>query len=245
MKRINLPLVFDSFFAALCAFLLFYTAVRFYTKNSLTGLIFGICAFLLFGALAFLYIRKKQNKKLLLARDEKDRKLLELHLSLLPDKDVAAMFVNIIDDGAVQGKHIETDKEIFFFIFCLKQLSPDDIAGVIKFSTGKDKVVYCNEISAEAKELADNFAIKYKTSDKIYLELKDKDALPQKFIFNGGKRPGALKKIKARFNKKLTAPLFWSGLCLLAFSFFTFFPIYYIVTGGILLVLSAVCLVFG
>lgn len=245
MKRINLPLVFDSFFTAVCAFLLFYTAVRFYTKSAVWGLVFGICAFLLFGALAFLYIRKKQNKKLLLTRDEKDRKLLELHLSLLPDKDVAELFLNVLDGGSIQGKQVATDKSVYFFIFSLKQLSPDDIAGVIKFSTDKDKVVYCNSISAEAKELADNFAITYKTGDKIYLELKDKGALPEKFIFDGGKRPNAFKRIKARFNKKLTAPLFWSGLCLLAFSFFTFFPLYYIISGGLLLVLSAICLVFG
>ena len=85
MKRINLPLLLDTLFAALCTFLLFFTALRYYTKNAYIGLIFGICGGLLFGALAFLYISGKQNKSLLLSRDEKNKKLLSLHLSLSSD----------------------------------------------------------------------------------------------------------------------------------------------------------------
>lgn len=245
MRRINLPLIFDSFFAALCAFLLFFTAMRYYTESAAWGLAFGICAFFLFGALAFLYIRKKQNKKLILARDEKNKTLLELHLSLLPDKDVTPLLLQLIGGGEVEGKNIVTENEVYFFDFCLKQLSPDDIAGVIKFPTQKNKIIFCNGISAEAKELAENFAIEYRTSDRLYFEMKNKGLLPQKFVFDGPKRQGILKRIRARFNRKLTAQLFWSGLCLLVFSFFTFFPLYYIVSGGVLITLSAVCLVFG
>lgn len=54
MKRINLPLAADTVFAGACAFLLFFTALRYYTKNIAIALIFGIAACILFGALAFL-----------------------------------------------------------------------------------------------------------------------------------------------------------------------------------------------
>ncbi len=64
MRRINLPLILDTLFAALCAFLLFFTAMRYYTKSAAIALGFAICACILFGALSFLYISKKQNKKL-------------------------------------------------------------------------------------------------------------------------------------------------------------------------------------
>ena len=67
MKRLNLPLVLDTLFAGACAFLLFFTSLRYYTKSAVIGLIFGVCAALLFGALAFLYISGKQNKSLLIA----------------------------------------------------------------------------------------------------------------------------------------------------------------------------------
>ena len=92
MKRLNLPLILDTFFAAACAFFLFFTAIRFYTKSAVLGLIFGICAALLFGALGFLYISNKQNKSLLLSRDEKNKKLLSLHLSLSSDEYILGLF---------------------------------------------------------------------------------------------------------------------------------------------------------
>ncbi len=79
MKRINLPLILDTAFTAVASFLLFFTIIRFYTKSAVIGLIFGIAAFALFGALAFLYISRKQNKSLLISRDEKHKKLLALH----------------------------------------------------------------------------------------------------------------------------------------------------------------------
>ena len=65
MRRINLPLILDTLFAALCAFLLFFTSIRYYTKNAFVALGFAIVACLLFGSLSFLYISKKQNKHFL------------------------------------------------------------------------------------------------------------------------------------------------------------------------------------
>ena len=44
--------------------------------------------------------------------------------------------------------------------------------------------------------------------------------------------------IAPRISRKLCAPLFWSGLALLGLSYFTFFPIYYIVSGGIMLIFA-------
>lgn len=245
MKRINLPLIFDSFFAAVCAFLLVFTSVRYAFKNAALALVCGIAASLAAGALSFLYIRKKQNKRLLLSRDEKRKELLELHLSLLPNGEATKLLLPLVENGAQDGSSIVTENKIYFCNFCLKPLSADDIAAVIKFSTDKGKAVLCNKMSPEAMELADHFMIEYVTCEKIYFELKERDLLPQKYIFDGTKKRNAFKTIKARFNRKLTAPLFWSGLGLTAFSFFTFYPLYYIVSGGILLLLSAICLVFG
>ena len=91
MRKINLPLILDSAFTAVCAFLIFFTAIRYYTKNVYIALGFAISAFLLFGSLSFLYISRKQDKKLLISRDEKQKKLLSLHLSLSSDEYIAEL----------------------------------------------------------------------------------------------------------------------------------------------------------
>lgn len=244
MRKINLPLILDTVFTALCAFLLFFTAMRFYTKNAALALVFGLLAGGLFGALGFVYISKKQNKKLLLSKDEKEKKLLALHLSLSSDAYVLKLFESCLDGKSENGK-IETDEEVCFFNFKMQPLSEDDIAKAIKFSSEKKKKIFCCKIAPEALLLAENFLIEIMLLDDVYKLLKEKNLLPEKFVYEGPKKISVLKKIKAKFSRKLCAPLFWSGLGLLALSYFTFFPIYYIVSGGILLILSAVALVIN
>ena len=249
MRRINLPLILDTLFAALCAFLLFFTAMRYYTKSAAIALGFAICAFILFGALSFLYISKKQNKKLLLSRDEKNKKLLSLHLSLSSDEYICNLFEKCLSGensaAEIKGGKIFTQDCTYFFNFKMQALSEDDVAKVIKFSDENKKVIFCSKISPEAAVLCENFLIEIRNIDSVYKLLKDNDLLPEKYVYEGAKKISVFKKIKSRFNRRLSAPLFWSGAGLLFLSYFTFFPVYYIISGGIMLILSAVALVFN
>lgn len=246
MKRLNLPLVFDTLFAAVCAFLLFFTAIRFYTKSAAAGLVFGISAFLLCGTLSYLYISRKQNKKLLLSRDEKNKKLLALHLSLSSDGSLAALFLPCFGKEAeARANRITCGGAAHYLVFKMQPLTEDDVALVIKDGFDGDKTLYCTGLLPEACALAESFAIKYVRIDEVYALLKEKRLLPEKYVYEGRQKIKLSKKIRARFTKKLCAPLFWSGAALLALSYFTFFPLYYIISGGVMLFLSAAALIFG
>lgn len=247
MRKINLPLILDTLFAALCAFLIFFTAIRFYTRNVYIAMAFAVSACFLFGTLSFLYISKKQNKRLLISRDEKQKKLLSLHLSLSSDDYICDLFEKCFKDGETQieiknGKIFMGDN-VYFFDFKMQPLSEDDIARVIKYKSDLKKILFCSRISNEAAALAENFLISIRGIDDVYKLLNDRGALPDKYIYEGAKKISVWKKIKARFSRKISAPLFWSGAGLLALSYFTFFPIYYIVSGGLMLILSAAALV--
>lgn len=244
MKRLNLPLILDTVFAGVCAFLLFFTAVRFYTKSAVIGLVFGIAATLLFGALAYVYISRKQNKKLLLSRDEKNKKLLSLHLSLSSDTYIKNLFKSLFGEGAkISGQKVVFGETANFFNFKMQPLSEDDVAKVIKHKFDGKKRIYCAKISPEAAALASNFLIEIIGIDGVYSALKENELLPEKYVYEGAQKIKFFQRIKARFNRRLAAPLFWSGAGLLLLSYFTFFPIYYIVSGSIMLILSAVSLV--
>ena len=118
MKRLNLPLILDTLFAGICAFLLFFTVIRFYTKNAVVGLVFGLSACVLFGALGFLYISNSQDKKLLLSRDEKQKKLLALHLSLSSDEYIKNLLKKCLgEDSKIRGKRIICGEQTYFFDF--------------------------------------------------------------------------------------------------------------------------------
>lgn len=249
MRRINLPLILDTAFAALCAFLLFFTAIRYYTRNVYIALAFAIAACLLFGCLSYVYISRKQNRKLLIARDEKQKKLLSLHLSLSSDEYVCELFSKAVAGeeipAEIRGGKVFCGDKVYFFNFNMHPINEDDVAKVIKYKCEENKVIYCCKSSPEATALAENFLIDIKQIDYIFPLLKEKELLPEKYVYEGAKKISVWKRIKTRFSRKICAPLFWSGAALLALSYFTFFPIYYIVSGGIMLVLSAVALVIN
>lgn len=243
MKRLNLPLVLDTVFAGICAFLLFFTSVRFYTKSVALALVFGICALFLFGALAYVYISRKQNKNLLLSRDEKNKNLLALHLSLSSDGYVKRLFKSLLGgDAKISGQKIISGDTANFFCFKMEPLSEDDVAKVIKHGFKGKKRIYCTKCSAAAAALASDFLIEITGIDGVYSALKEKNLLPEKYVYGGAEKISFVKRIKSRFNRRLCAPLFWSGAGLLALSYFTFYPIYYIVSGSLMLILSAVAL---
>lgn len=226
--------------------MLFFTAVRFYTRNVWIALFFGISALLLFGALAFLYISRKQDKKLLLSRDERNKKLLSLHLSLSSDGYLKRLFCDLLGEGAkISGKKVVKEDTAYFLRFGMQPITEDDVAQVIKYKFGGKKKIFCSKISAEAAALAEAFSIGLTGIDEVYSSLKEKGLLPEKYVYEGPQKTGVFKKIKSRFNKRLAAPLFWSGAALLMLSYFTFYPVYYIISGGILLILSAVALVIN
>lgn len=238
-----MPLVLDTAFAAVASFLLFFTAIRFYTRSAVIGLIFGIIAFALFGALAYLYISRKQHKSLLISRDEKHKKLLSLHLSLSTDYYVTNLMKKALGEEAkIRGKRVICGGKEYYFYFKMQPLSEDEVAQVIKRKTENEKNIFCTRTSVEAVMLAENFNIKITCIDEIYALLKSKELLPEKYVYEGAQKASFFKKIKARFSRKICAPLFWSGTALLGLSYFTFFPVYYIVSGGIMLVLAAVAL---
>lgn len=245
MKRINLPLILDTFFAAVCAFLLFFTSIRYYTKNAFIGLGFGVAAGVLFGVLCYLYISKKQNKKLLLSRDEKNKKLLSLHLSLSSDNYICELFSKLYEASEIQNGKIFTKDCVYFPEFKMQPLNEDDVARIIKFKNDAKKIIICCSQSCEAAALAENFLIEIIDINGIYPALKDNGLLPEKYVYEGAKKISVFKKIKTRFSRRLCAPLFWSGAALLLLSYFTFFPIYYIISGSVMLILSAVALVFN
>ena len=88
-----------------------------------------------------------------------------------------------------------------------------------------------------------SLSIKLTGIDEVFALLKENNMLPEKYVYEEAKKEKFFKRVKSRFSKKICAPLFWSGPALLALSYFTFFPIYYIISGGIMLILSAVSLV--
>ena len=245
MKKLNFALISDVLFFALCAFLISFTAVRFYVKSALTALVCAVGTAVITGIIAFFILYGKRKKRLLNSINEGEKKSLSLHLSVSGKNEVKNLLKNALDGGYIEGNRLFDGENEYYLQFTLSPLSPDDIAEVIQAESEKNKCVVCCDVSPSALSFADDFSITVRTVGWVYNLLKDKGLLPEKYALGKVKKPTFFTRVKKRFNRRLCPSLFFCGLTLLAFSFFTTFPVYYVVFGGILMVLSAICLLFG
>ena len=245
MKKINFALISDSLFVALCTFLLGFTLIRFYLKSAAAALVIAIALALVFGVIAFSVMYAKRAKKLLMTLNASEKKTLALHLSVSSEKYVSDLLCRALNGTYTASNRIEDDANAYFFFFTLSPLSPDEVAHCIKCGIEKTKIILCCAASADSAELAKEFAIEIRQIGEVYELLKSKELLPEKYACGEIKKAGVWRAIKSRFNRRLCPSLFFCGLGLLFFSFFTFYRIYYIVCGGLLLALSAMSLMFG
>lgn len=239
-----IPLIADAAFAALCSFLLFFTLVRYYYGAG-AGLAAGICAGLAAGTGAFCYIKAKQKKSCDLAACEAEAQKLAMHLALLQPEESLELFTRGIDGAATRDGYAESEDGIYFTCFTPEAADMNDIMPAARKITQKKKYFACCHATPACKEFAENADIKILAIGEIYNMLKEKGALPQNYLYGGKKKTKFFSRIKARFNRRICLPAFWSGSALLFFSYFTYYPAYYIVAGSLLLLLCGVAAVFG
>lgn len=244
MKKINFALISDVFFFTLCAFLISFTAVRYFFKSAVTAAIVGAGVAALVCLITLFALVKKRERLIVLTLGESERKSLSLHLSTLSENTVLNLFEKALDGTYAVGNHLEDGETEYYFDFKMSPVNPDDIARLIRRRGDKNVVLYCCGISPDALSLAEDFSVKAVCVAEIYSLLKDKNLLPEKYALGGVKKRSLFTKVKKRFNRRLCPSLFFSGFFLLFFSFFTFYPVWYVTAGSILTLLSAVCLFF-
>lgn len=247
MKKLNFALISDVLFFGLCAFILSFTLIRFYTKSAVTALICAVGCAVACAITAFFILYSKRKKHLIVSLGESEKKSLSLHLSVCSTREIHRLFLSALEGAYLEDNTVRDGACAYFFNFKLSPVSPDDIAEIIKSDVPEKKCVFCCEASPAALSLAEDFDIRITCIAEIYALFKDKGLLPEKYALGNVKKPNIFKRIKKRFNRRLCPSLFFCGLSLLFFSFFTSHSvtIYYIVSGGLLMLLSAVSLLFG
>lgn len=245
MKKINLAVVSDVLFFTLCAFLISFTALRYFFKSVAWAI---ACSALLAVAVCLISLRltlKKRERLIATTIGEGERKLLAIHLSTLSLCDVKSLFLNALDGTYALDNGIADGEKEYRFCFKLSPLTCDDVASVIKERCEKQLVLLCCAVQSETVGFAKDFGVTLFSMGEIYPLLKQKKLLPESYPFKSSVKKGVFNKVKGRFNRRLCHSLFFSGLFLLIYSLFSFYPVWYIVTGSILLLLSAVCLFFA
>lgn len=245
MRKINFAVLSDALFFTLCAFLVCFTLIRYFFKSVAVALIISALVAAAVCLISLFLTLKRRQKLIATTVGDGERKLIAIHLSTLAPDKLKTLFLTALDGTYAVDNRIEDDENDYRFCFKLTPLTCDDIAEQIKNKSQKQLTLLCCTLAPEAISFAKDFSIKTLCIGEIYPLLKKKQLLPESYPFTPSVKKGAFSKVKRRFNRRLCPSLFFSGVFLLIYSFFCFYPVWYIVTGSVLTILSAVCLFFA
>lgn len=193
-----------------------------------------------------LHLRRKTT--FLKTSDERVKQKLLLHLALLSDGEKTNFFQRNLQAQPLKRFSCLRlyDEENFYFLhFKFSPVTADEIAALSRLKTDKQRVLLCAEIEDAAQTLCGRLHIQVQTGEEVYRALKEKDALPQEFL---GGEDGDLKRNRRKklyFSKANAKRFLLSGSLVLALSFLTPFPYYYLLFGGILLLAALFVRIFG
>lgn len=195
---------------------------------------------------AIMHLRRKTT--FLKSSDERIKQKLLLHLALLSDKEKTEFFKGVLNcrsPSKSSALRLYDEENLYFLKFKLSPVTADEVAALSRLKTNKQRVLLCAEIEDGAKTLCQRLQIQVQTGDAVYQRLKEQDALPQEYL-GGEDQDGKRSRRKILYFSKSNAKRFLvSGALVLALSFLTPFPYYYLLFGGILLLAALLVRIFG
>lgn len=235
------PVIADTVFYAACAFLLGFCALRFWGVSSPLAALDCALLALAVGTGVFFLERRSRRKKYLSAKQRAECDALLLHLSLSPPEQKAELLASALSKEGrkteYEGGSLCVDGKAAELLFCMEPASADELARAIG-RHGGDFILYCNRLSDSAENLLKRFPVEAVRGEEVYGLLKRTDTIPAQLLGSVGAKKSHKEKLRAVFKKSSARPFFLSGTMLLIMSLFTLFPVYYLITGSVLLLLS-------
>ena len=237
------PVIADTIFYAVCAFLLGFCALRFWGVSAPLAALDCALLALAVGTGVFFLERHSRRKKYLSAKQRAECDALLMHLSLSPPEKKAELLVSALSkEGRKterEGSSLCVDGKAAELLFCMEPASADELARAIG-RHGGDFILYCNRLSDTAESLLKRFPVEAMRGEEVYDLLRRTDSIPKELLGSVGAKKSHREKLRAVFQKSSARPFFLSGTMLLIMSLFTLFPVYYLTTGSVLLLLSVV-----
>ncbi len=245
MRKIDLPLVLDVAFYTFCAFLLSVGVLRY--LRAATWVVFTASALIALaaGTVCFLLIYSSHMRHAMGKEAQKRCDALMLHLTLARTEDVLTALTAAY---RADGKEVRTEEETMLAdgmrivpLFTMQPVSADAVAVLLKKYGKEPFTLACNSLTPEARALLGSFGRAQEEAADIFALFERTGTTPSPLICGELPRFKLKAKLRRTFSKKNARPFFVSGSLLLLMSLFTFFPLYYLITGSLLLG-AAVCI---
>ena len=249
MRKIDLPLAADTFFYTVCIWFLLAGIFRRMHLPAGVWISAALLLTLAFGALIALLLWNRHTKVRLKKEQTAAKEKLMLHLALEREERVrAALLEALIRDGRqahCEKNALSLDGSPLIPVFTMEPVSADTIARLLREYGTASFTIACNLLSPEAERLLFSFSDQVMNGEDVYLLMERTQTLPQTYICGELKRKSIRKKMRKVFSKRNAYPFFVSGACLLVMSLFVVFPLYYLITGALLMSAAILIRAFG
>ncbi len=249
MRKLYPPLIFDVLFYATAAWFLSVGILRYFRAATWVVFLSATLIALAVLGVSFVIILHGHRKRTLSRAEREKREKLLLHLALEKEENVKA---SLLRAYLADGKEAKTEDDLLIVegeplvpIFTMQPLSADTAASVLKSFGTSTFVLACNALTMEAEKLLSSFGRKAVTGDEIFSLFERTGTTPEKLICGEIPRPKFKARMRRVFSKKNARPFFTGGILLLIMSLFAIFPLYYLISGSILLLLSVFIRMLG
>lgn len=128
--------------------------------------------------------------------------------------------------------------------FRFEKVTADELSPLVRAKEER-KAVFAGAFTDEAKKLADSFGLRLVEAPEVYTLVKESGCMPDPLLAPPKPRGGFLQKLRAGVHRRAWRGYAFAGVSLLLFSLLTIFPVYYVVTGTLLLALALFVRFFG
>ncbi len=249
MKNFRFAELSDLLFYTACAFVLSLSILRYYGAPLWLSLVCAALITLAAGGIVFLLLYRSNRKKFLSKKEREEKEALLLHLTLeQPERVRAALLSALVADG--RAAHCEkdvlsVDGTELVPLFTMEPVGADEIALLLRKYGKEPFSLACNALTADAEKLLTSFGIQALRGEEVYSLFSRTNTTPSPLICGEIPRKTVRQKLRRSFSKGNARPFFVSGALLLIMSLFTFFPLYYVISGGILLFCAVAVRLFG
>ena len=196
----------DVFFAFFATFLFSVCFFRYLRVGLFLSLFLAVvCGILLSAAITAFLLSKRKNLHLKKA-DETQREKLMCHLALLSEEKQTEFFKNALADNEEIKKFAKLrlfSSSCFYFLhFRFSPVTADEVAAYARLKTGKEKILLCSSLEDSAKSLCDRLGFTVKTSENVYLFLKERDKLPENYLCDEDNADKRKRRFKLWFSKR-------------------------------------------
>lgn len=245
---------FDSLVSSFICFMVSLAVFNYhkvyYPSNLFFALIISIAVFLLLLKVltkrSQRQIKTKQDKLLFL--DFTNQLCCSTHaylLDLLLKSIKKAGYNAVIEQNSI---FLHEKKTCVFGLFSFDKITSDSIINCYKNTPlGYTTAIICTTLSPDASTLASNLSGKISIVDisQLFVFLKENQMLPEITVKLARSKKHIKQLLKESFSRRRSGHFFYVGLIMLVFSFFVFYPKYYLIVGTLFCAFGLTCLLYG